>query len=602
MTTRARWPLFLGTVVAASTFVFAPAFPAAPIAPPDALEAWMPDDVMGVVKLNGLGDRLDTFLKSDLRKEIESLDLVRAALAQDAWQKFQEELKTFESASGKDPLQVFRDLLGQEIVAGVRLGFGPEVVFLTRAKGETELEAGLKALRDAVQARLGYLPMPVVGKYRDRAIETYDKVSMVKLGTVLVVSNSQPCLEKVIDLAAGESKASVKASPLFQKASGAFGKDCLASLAVRPQHIPNFKIPEKLDNPLGSLLASGWVGALEGSDLLSLALRVDDGSVALDVASALGSSGLAERYKSFFPEIAADGLAKRLEERGILVFAQIHRNLAQWWEKREELLVPKAAGDLLGFSQIMSIIFQGRNFQDEVLPEFGPTITLVARNQEYASLKEKPKPAIPGFAAVFELKSAESFQNGIITGFQTFVGIINADQAQKKKEMAMGMLLRTEKVGETDLHTVSLNLPPNQKPGIAANFTPSLAVVGSRVVLSSSQELAKVLIEELKALGTPKSTASGRAADALHLKADPIHGILRENFDLLVADQMLKKGIGKEEAEKQMNTLVDLLKKARDLRVDARKDGSTIRLRLELRTRLGSAGAKTTEAKKAVSL
>ncbi|MGH9360303.1 MAG: hypothetical protein ACRD2T_00190, partial [Thermoanaerobaculia bacterium] len=336
---------------------------------------------------------------------------------------------------------------------------------------------------------------------------------------------------------------------------------------------PNFRLPEKAGNPLGSLLLSGLQGALEKSELLSGALRVRDGGVDLELSSALAQGGLAEKYRSFFPEVAEDGLAARLEKRGLLALVQFHRSLAQWWEKREDLMATRSAGDLLNLSQVMSIIFQGRNFQDEVLPEFGPTITLVAKNQEYKGLPGKPAPAIPGFAAVFELKSAQEFGTSLITAFQTLVGIINADRAQKKKEMGMAMLLRTEKVGEVDVHTVSLNLPKNVKLGIEHNFTPSLAVVGSRVVLSSSQELARVLVEEISALAAPAAAAAARRADRVAVDAEGVRAILEQNREILVAQSMLSKGKGKEAAEGEIAAVFEALKRLRGLQLQSKIEG-----------------------------
>src|SRR6185503_18172482 len=188
-------------------------------------------------------------------------------------------------------------------------------------------------------------------------------------------AHGQALLEKVIDLAAGDSKASVEASPLFKRAKTS-GKE-LVTLSVRPRLVPNFQLPEKLDNALGSLLLSGLLGSLEKCELFSAGLSIAEGNLSLELSSALGEGGLADKYRGFFPDAAVESLRSRLEKRGILAMVELHRNLSQWWERREDLLVSQAAGSLAGFEQVMSVIFQGKNFQDEVLPEFGPTITLV---------------------------------------------------------------------------------------------------------------------------------------------------------------------------------------------------------------------------------
>lgn len=558
-------------------------------AAPKALEAWLPDDVIGYAKINHLGERLSEFLGSQFRRDLESLGLVRVLLQNEKWQQFQDQLKKFKDASGKEPLSVFQSLLGREVVIAARPGSGePEVALITRASSAEDLESGLKAIQEAIKAQVGYAISPNESTYKDRTIQAYGEALTVKLGSVFVVARGRAILEKVIDLAAGESKVSVAASPLYQKAR-ASGKE-LVSLSIQPKFIPNYHLPEKVDNAVGSLLISGFLGALEKCELLSASLTVGEGKAALDLSSSLSKDGMADKYKSFFPEVAGGSLRERLEKRGILAYTELHRNLAQWWEKREDLLIPRAAGELAGFEQIMSgVVFQGRNFQDEVLPEFGPTITLVARNQEYADLGKRPKPAIPSFAIVFELKSADKFAKGVTAGFQSLVGIINADQGQKKKGM-MPMLVETEKVGDSKLYAVSQDLPQDGEPGMVYNFSPSMAVVGSRLMISSTRELGRILVEEIAAAGTA-SAPRKVVPDVLRIDGPAVKAILDENRELIIADNMMKKGTSKEQAEAEMGGLLETLKLVRDLSMETGREGDAVNLRILLRTK--SAGGAT---------
>jgi hypothetical protein len=570
---------------------------AAPPTAPEALLSWMPEEVIGYAKFSGLGERLESFLKSPARRDLESTGLARFLMAQEPWQRFQKGLEEFKTATGKEPLQIFGDLLGREVVLGGRPAPGePELVLITRGSGEKALEGGIKTLETFAQNHLGFLPPSARSTYQEQTIESYDRISYARLGEVLAISTSRPLLEKVIDLAAGRSKSSALSSPLFARAARAAQKSDLLTLALRPGSIPGFHLPEKLDNGVASLLLGGLVGALEGGDLLSASLRAREDSLELELSSILGKGGIPEKYRSFFPPAVPQAAARRLEKRGVLMVAELHRNLAQWWEKREELMVPKAAGDLLGFSQIMSIVFGGRNFQDEVLPEFGPTITLLARNQDYPDLKQKPQPAIPAFAGIFELKGAADFRNSLTAAFQTLVGVINADRAQKKAEGGM-MLLKTEKLGEVELESVSLPAMKEARPGLAYNFTPSLAVVGSRLVLSSSRELTRIIVEELSAPENAAASPAGPAVDSLHLDAEAIRSILDQNLDLLVADSMMKKGTGKAEAEGEIKGLLEVLSRLRDLRLETRREEGTVGLKLELRTRLGGAAVEREPSK-----
>src|SRR5262245_54322871 len=98
---------------------------------PERLESWLPDDVIGYVKGNGLGEHPDAFLASDARRDLEAMPIVQMALSQDPWSHFFHGLEEFKRATGKDAVDLFRQVLGKEALLGLRLGFaGPEVILL----------------------------------------------------------------------------------------------------------------------------------------------------------------------------------------------------------------------------------------------------------------------------------------------------------------------------------------------------------------------------------------------------------------------------------------------------------------------------------------
>ena len=53
--------------------------------------------------------------------------------------------------------------------------------------------------------------------------------------------------------------------------------------------------------------------------------------------------------------------------------------------------------------------------------------------------------------------------------------------------------------------------------------------------------------------------------------------------DIIVADNMMKKGQSKEEAEREMKQILEAVGRLRDIRIETRKDEDAIRLTLRLR-------------------
>jgi hypothetical protein len=556
-------------------------------APPrcERLEEWLPEDVIGFAKVRDAGKHLRAFLGSKLFKDLESTRAGQFLKAHENYQKLEEGLEWFESASGRKPLDVFDELFGREVVVGLKANlFVPTVVVLSRTAGEKELASARKAIERAFQERAGFLPTTEKSTYQEYTVEKLDKAHFTQIGDVLVVSSGSLAVEEVIDLAAGKSSRSVKNSSAFQKAFESQPADRILSVAVRPQFIPNIdKLANKADNALASLLIHGWTGALSASDLLTAGLDATADGLKLKVDSVLSSRGLDKKYASFFPSGVSGALFERLQARGVLGAFQLHRDLASWWETTEDLLQTHSVGELAQFTQVMSLVFEGKSFEDEVLPKIGKTMTFVAANQAYGDLGAKPLPVIPGFGLVFAIEDAKNFGRSFEVAFNSLVAIINLDRMQKKKD-GRSMLVRPENVGATTLLTVDLGSakPGDERPGIECNFSPSLAVVGDRVILSSSKELGRMLIEEIEKLRAAPA-ASGLAEDALFVTGPAAAEILAENRDPLASETMKKEGISLEEARARIDALVEIVKFSRDLRVrSALKDG-TLSLEVGLR-------------------
>jgi hypothetical protein len=546
-------------------------------APPDSLEAWLPDTVAGYVKLNQAGDRLKEFLGSGLRKRIESMPAGQAAMATDGWREFTKMLDEFRTSTGKEPQAVFADLFGREVVLGFRKGeFANDTIIITRTAGKAELDAGLDAIRKAFQAKFG---MPLEGyktSYGDTLVETVGEASFTAIGPVLAIASPSSLLEKVIDLASGKSKASVKASADFAKAPSA-AKGDLAFFAGRPKMLPDFNVPAKLDNALASLVAGGILASLGGSEVFSMALRPAGDALELEVSSVGGG----EKIAPFFPAASDDAVAGRLGGAGVVALAQLRRDVKAWWDKRNDLLTEGQAAGMLQANTFLSAIFGGKSFQDEILPKIGSTITLVAKNVSFAA-GEKPAPSLPGIAILFPMKGAKESREDLVSAFRTVMGFVNAGLAGKDPNGGAAFQLKTEMVGDVEVQLAASNLPMAVRKTVVGNFVPSLAVVGSQVVISTNLDLTKSIIA---ALGSGKAGGASAAAgcDTLVLESAPLGSLLDENREFLIADNMQKKGSTREQAEKDVKTFLDILGLVKDLKVSSKKDGDAVKTALRLR-------------------
>ncbi len=563
-----------------------------PVESARSLENWLPEDVIGFLKLKEPGASVRDLLKSDLWKQVQSSKLYQIARSKEEFRKFENQLEDFRQAAGKDFLDAADDLLGKEAIAGMRLSFPPEVLVITRSRSNAALKAGVEALKTYVQRKQGAFPETLKSDRQGITVENIDnKIVFAVHEDSFFISNTQRGVEDMIDLAKEKTAKSVRRSAVYGSLfeSAASKPEALALAALRPRFVPNFRLPEKVDNPVASLLFSGWLEALRNSDLLHARLTAGAGRLKLQVSTVADSKEAIDKVAStFFP---VTGAAAELEElsriarQGMIGAIHLRRGFAQWWEKKEDFLVPGAVGELTtNFRNVMNVIFAGHSFEDEVLPELEPGFTLVTSRVKYEGLDAPPHPQIPAFAGIFRLKNAEKFNRSMTSAFQSLVSLVNLDRAQKQKGAAL--LLNQVKVGEVDIYSSNFDQPREKKNGplgIEYNFSPSFAVVGSKVILSSHLELARKLVEALSSKTAPAAKEEPRGIDLAVVNAGELDGILNANRQILIDKSMLDEGISREEADLRYAALSEAIRLFNDARLETRSQDRTSTIQLELR-------------------
>ncbi|MGQ9588805.1 MAG: hypothetical protein ACUVYA_00765 [Planctomycetota bacterium] len=580
MNPKAPAPFHLAALAAA---ILAPVALSA-AAEPEAIESLVPDDAIACVKFSGIGSAIDAFLASDVRREIEALPIAQAAKWHPAWFELERRLAEFRDATGKEPLEVARALLGREAVFAVRLGvFGPEVLAAARARDEAALEDAVAAVRKAAERAAGRTLPGLVTAHGDPPvpIETVEQVSFAKLGSTLVLSNSWATVQRAIDTARDGGRGSIARADGFRKALEPLPPGALATVVLRPRFLPDFRVPRAAESVPASLLFGGWLEALGSSEWIAAGAAASGGSLRIAISATPGSGpsdpGRSKALAAYFPEVPGDDLVQRLERRGILAAVELQRDFAAWWELRDRLLDAAGRSQLPQISGFVSVVSGGRDLGTEILPRLGQRLLLVARNQEYPGASERPRPAIPAFAAVFEIEGGSEVPDHAAMGFQTLAGFVNLDRAQKGQDPAKVEVERTEGV---ELHV--LRLPASGGDAwIAANFSPSIAVAGGRLFLASSAELGRILVEEIgKARSAGGSTAAG---DRLLLDGAALREVLSENKEAIAAEDARKKGISPEAAARELEQILGVLGLVGGLRAGSRKTGDSAVFELEVR-------------------
>ena len=580
--------LSLRFLMLAATLLIAPvavAFAIDPLQECSRLTDWTPASVTGFAQTRKAGARLRSFLDSGKLKRLLDSNLGKTYLQSDDYRGLLESLSSIEKATSRKPLDLFDDLLGADALLASRLTFtgGNEWLLLTRGKNKSALEAGRKALDAAIKANIGFPVQTKKTEYEGHSIEQLGEAWFTFLGDILAVSNSEKMVGEVIDLAYGRTEKSASKSPAYSKAPA--DDDFLARATIKPSFIPGIGagIAGKVDEPAVSLLLGGIMGALRGCELMTISLDSNWSGVDLGLVLHPDDRGIAEKYSPFFPQTVDSEFESNIRKRKILGMVNLSRDFYQWWESSEEFLSSKAAGGLAQVSAALSMFMGGLNFQDEVLPAVGKTVSLVFRNQETGEGKPSPSPSIPGGALVLGLKDAEKKGRSFIVGFNSLVGIINFTRMQQDSN-APSMLVRPEKVAGVDCYRVDLGLPADPKePGIEYNFSPTLAISGNRIILGSTFDLVKMLVEESEKSKTPSDTAvAAYARDRVYIDGKSARSVFGKNLDFLAAQQVVEKGVNLAAAKAGLKVIDELLSYIRGFEFESYRKKDSVHMDLKL--------------------
>ena len=117
---------------------------------------------------------------------------------------------------------------------------------------------------------------------------------------------------------------------------------------------------------------------------------------------------------------------------------------------------------------------------------------------------------------------------------------------------------------------------PSASPGrINYNFSPSLALIGEHLILSSTSSFAEELSELVESGGRSEPPAHAPATDsgsqctnsAIGIDLATLKQVLEDNRQHLVAQNILQKGHDQPAAEREIGTLLELAGMLRDLQL-----------------------------------
>jgi hypothetical protein len=526
-----------------------------------ALAEVVPSGAIVYGEFSGLGPVIDRIREADLLGELEKNPQVK---------QFQQSPEYRKVDAGRRILEL---QLGMDLWTAAKTLLGGRAALALYPRPDSERPDALLVIRSddreaLVQLRNRIEPLLILAGDRLERTVTKDGAMILRFGDRLfvslrsewvVVAARRELLTGTLDLIAGNSTASLAADAPFALMARQMGSEHLfrlffnAQLAAQADR-PRLGIPEKLDNPVGSLLLGGLSEVSARSPYAGLTLDVHDRHFVLTAGVSGDSRSMSAAHRAFFSDPSTAGTADLPQPKSLIAGFTLYRDFSRWYRSREQLLQDGLLPEFDKFESGLANLLPGRDFATDILPLIGNRLTFLAAPQDYDHLEGVPGVKLPGFALIVDLARPDEGAAVIQLLFQTLSAILNIEAGnQGRQPWVLDALVHQD---VTITYGKYLQKPSGERLPMVFNFMPASARVGDRFILSSSLSLCRQLVEQLQA--PPAEVERGNRNLNFEVYPEPLSELLQANRELIQA-RALQEGKTLEQAEFEFDLLVRML-------------------------------------------
>ncbi|MFM7036862.1 MAG: hypothetical protein ACKO2L_03990 [Planctomycetaceae bacterium] len=451
----------------------------------------------------------------------------------------------------------------------------PAAVLLVRGKdADLMQEVRLKLLE---LTRLGGSEIRKLETYRDIPVYRLPQGGAAVVGEWLIVASSgdvgRKLLDRILDLPAtpnanaadspaNSAPQSLAAVPSFRNTIAHdvpantvrawFGLSAVRDSLQSASRGGKGLFAGQIDDPPGELLLGGLQSVLGKADWATAELHAAATGLQLRLEIPFDQAWIPEQREWYFGPQAAGRVPGIPEIPNTVGTLGIYRNVSQMWLRAGDLFSEQTNDRMAEAESNLGTIFAGRDFGEEVLGAFEPGMLLLAARQDFTRITPVPAIRLPSFALLLTLKDPETMRPELRRIFQSVIGfgnIVGAQQGQPQLELDMQKL--------EDAELVSAHyLPPKPTASgpvpLVYNFSPTAAFQGNRFILASSTQLAEALLKAPVNDAPPANLAT-------EVNVPVLADLFSDNRDAIVSGNMLSKGQTREEADAELNLLLQLL-------------------------------------------
>jgi hypothetical protein len=519
-----------------------------------------------VVKVDRPGELFDAVEKNELFQKAQKLAGVREYYDTTNFQQLYQLIAYFEKQLGKSRDEIIAELGAGGLAVGAKLTPPQGAILVLQSKDEKALRQFMDVAFDIVEKELERQ------ESKDRIVRSkyqgYDvgkigaKVHFAIADAALVVANDEKALRRALDVQLKKKdQASILQNPSFLEARKKAPAKALAWSWVNLEDArknPEFKAgldAAALDNVQG-LLFGGITDLIKRSPYVAGSLMREGNDFRLGISMPRGREGMAAlKHMILSPD--GKGSLPPLQPPRVISSSSYFLDLGELWDKRVEILGKKNAAGLEDGDKNLAKFLGGIKLA-KLFKAMGPNHRVVFAQQKDRPYKIKPRTPFPAFALVVDMRdrSFAKDMNSIFRAgalFATFsVGLNLKEETYKDCEMISYSFSETKKFDGD---------PQNAR----FNFTPTYAAVGDQFVMSATAELARDLIDVLKAEQTRKPI---QASMRTQLYASGFAHIIRSNEDAALTQLILAQALPPKTAKEELRAIIDWFEQLGTLRLE----------------------------------
>ncbi len=555
----------LGVILALTLAVFSAQNTMAAQSLPPAIQ-WIPQDAVISLELTQPKALLELFAGEKATAAITALPLYQKQASTPQFKEFLNLINFMEITLDTD----WRTALAKLTGGGITFAVCPQdtVLVIIDAEDEDMLQKFHEILLNMARSEAEKQGQPnrvESTQYEDVTAWTFNgKEAHAIIGKRMVFANRPEGLKAVLELRAKAASENLTSKAAYQAAKRAAGPDSVATVfadLLILKNIPEIAglLEQSSNNPLAALTFAGIVEAVRDSSWLALGLDCEESKLILRVSVDGKTTASTSPVAFAIPSKSGEGILPNLSVPRRIAALSLYRDLHSFYAAKDDLFPERTSG-LIFFENMMGIFFSGRDLTNEVLIETKPEIRLVVAEQEYDPAIGTPQVKFPAVALILRLRHPEQFNEVAEEAWQKVVGLINFTRGQQAMP---GLIIDRPSQGKTKYTVAYFSTSGiEDKTNLDSRFNvrPSLAMPGEYLVLSSTDGLARDLIDALhqETEQTPKPLAGTHSL--VELEGGQLASILEANRKTLIQGNMVKEGSTQEQAEASIDMFISLAK------------------------------------------